>query len=139
MKLFKQDKWIWSWEKHLSQISLKIKFKFILKSFHSLSFQMHIMLSVLIPFPPMYRRTYLLNSYPFIDYIENHYRVLLTVLTIFSHFWNNLPFSPAWVKYWLLPGTVFEWMKHWQMDTMFEWSFRIWKFKLWLIYSELLF
>ena len=56
-------------EKHLSQNSLIIKFKFILKSFHSLRFQMHIMLSVLIPFPPMYRRTYLLYSYPFIDYI----------------------------------------------------------------------
>ena len=50
---------------------------------------MHIILSVLIPFLPVYRGTYLpYIQLPFLDCIENRYSVLLTVLTAFGHFWT---------------------------------------------------
>ena len=57
-----------------------------------LSFQTHIVLLLLIPFWPMYWRTYSLYNYHFIDSLENNYSVLLTVLTGFGHFPKNLLF-----------------------------------------------
>ena len=72
-----------------------------------LSFEMHIMLSVIIPFWSMnifnewiYLHIYLfiymnIFSYHLLDCIENHYSVLLTVPTGFGHFFDLSPFSPG--------------------------------------------